>query len=129
MAALGFDHVAALPADAWPALRLRLHPCVRLLALECNAPRVVEAGAAGLPPPALRRRAGSHWLLWRGDGDVRWRRLEADEAVALRAIAADEDFARLCERLNDLHGDGALRAASLLKRWLADGLLAAPSIH
>jgi hypothetical protein len=29
--------------------------------------------------------------------------------------------------MNDVHGDdGALRAASLLKRWLADGLLAAP---
>ena len=65
-------------------------------------------------------------LLWRSDGDVQWRRLDDDEALALRAVESDETFAQMCERMNDLHGDdGALRAASLLKRWLADGLLAA----
>ena len=38
----------------------------------------------------------------------------------------DPDFGDVCERLAMHHDDGgALRAASLLKRWLADGLLAA----
>ena len=64
------------------------------------------------------------WLLWRLDFDVHWRRLEADEALALRAVEAGESFAQLCERLNEPNGDGASRAAALLKRWLADGLLA-----
>lgn len=124
---LGIDHVAALPADAWPTLRLRLHPCVRLLALDCNAPQLAEAQARGAKLPALRRRPPAHWLLWRSDGDVHWRRLDADEGLALRAVVAGEPFARLCERLEPSQGDGAARAASLLKRWLADGLLAAPS--
>lgn len=124
--ALAIEHVASLPAEDWPALRLRLRPSVRLLPLACNAPTLVEARARQRPLPRLRATAPSHWLLWREAGDVHWRRLDADEAQALCAIAAGECFARLCERLDALHGSGgALRAASLLKRWLADGLLAA----
>ena len=50
----------------------------------------------------------------------------ADEADALNAIKTGESFAWLCEQLNDPPGNGALRAVSLLKRWLTDGLLIAP---
>ena len=67
------------------------------------------------------------WLLWRGDLDVHWRTPDADEADALRALNGGKTFAELCERLATHHGEaGALRAVALLKRWLADGLLAAP---
>lgn len=122
---LGIEHIAALPADAWPTLRLVLQPCLRVLALSCNAPDLVVAHASDGASPELREEAPSQWLLWRSEGDVQWRRLDDDEVLALRAIAAGETFAQLCERMNELHGDdGALRAASLLKRWLADGLLA-----
>ncbi len=125
-AMLGIDHIAALPTDAWPVLRLRLHPAARLLALASSAAEIVEAHTNGIELPELLAKPASDVLLWRSDGDVHWRQLEADEAIALHAIAAGEPFARVCERLDASHGDGALRAASLLKRWLADGLLAAP---
>ena len=124
--ALGIEHITGLPAEAWPSLRLHLHPSTRLLALACNAPELAEAHASGAALPPLRDAASAHWLLWRSEGVVQWRRLDADETAALHAIAAGESFAQLCERMTDFHGDdGALRAASLLKRWLADGLLAA----
>ena len=53
--------------------------------------------------------------------------LEGDGLTGLceGAIAAGESFARICGCLDTPRRDGALRAASLLKRWLADGLLAA----
>lgn len=118
--AMGFDDVAALPADAWPALRLRLHPSTQLLDAHRLAARDDAIVLAGEDD-------ATHWLLWRdGSGDVHWRQLEADEAGALHAASRGANFGDLCERLTALHGDdGALRAASLLKRWLADGLLAA----
>lgn len=123
---LGIGHVAALSAGEWPTLRLELQPCVRLLVMACNAPELAVAHASAAASPELRDDVPSHWLLWRSEYDVQWRRLDDDEALALRAIAAGETFAQLCERMNELHGDdGALRVASLLKRWLADGLLAA----
>ncbi|GHC11346.1 DNA-binding domain-containing protein [Thermomonas carbonis] len=127
--ALGFDAIATLPAQSWPALQLKLHPATRLLALRTNAADVVDARARGLPLPRLRDRATTHWLLWRNAADVHWRRLDLDEAEALQAIQCGDTFARLCERSHARHADGALRAASLLKRWLADGVLAADVFH
>ena len=122
---LTLDVIASRPADAWPSLRLHLQPSLRMVALACNAPALVEAHAHGLPLPALRGMPDAEWLLWRTDGDVHWRRLDIDEAALLRALAAGECFGELCERATDFHAhDGPLRAASLLKRWLADGLLA-----
>lgn len=118
-AALGIDEVAALPAEAWPRLRLRLHPCVRLL----DTARLAIAGGAPACSDAV---SPARWLLWRDAGaDACWRQLEDDEAAALHALAADASFGDVCERLSAIRDDGALRAASLLKRWLADGLIAA----
>jgi hypothetical protein len=114
--------IAALAPESWPSLRLQLHPCVRLLDTERLA---IDEGALTLADGDSPVR----WLLWRdADGDVRWRSLEVDEADALQAIHNGANFGELCARLESRHGeDGALRAASLLKRWLADGLLAADS--
>lgn len=123
--AITLDAIASLPAEAWPMLRLHMQPSVRLLALSCNASALIEAHAQDRPLPALRRMAKACWLLWRVHGDVHWRRLDADEAALLRAVADGETFGQLCERATDfLSDDGPLRAVSLLKRWLADGLLA-----
>lgn len=127
--ALGFDAIAALPAHSWPGLRLRLRPATRLLAMRSNAADVVEAHTRGLPLPRLRNGATAHWLLWRDDGDVHWRRLDDDEADVLQGMQSGDTFAALCQRLDARHADGALRAASLLKRWLADGVLAADAFH
>ncbi|HNV78522.1 MAG TPA: DNA-binding domain-containing protein [Thermomonas sp.] len=124
-APLTLDAIASLPAGAWPSLRLHLQPAVRFITLASNAPALVEAHAQGRRLPALRRVPGAHWLLWRVDGDAHWRRLDADEAALLQAVFAGETFGDLCERATDFHAhDGPLRAASVLKRWLADGLLA-----
>lgn len=118
--ALDIAALAALPAQAWPALRLRAQPALRQLETRRLVPGETAPRLADMPMP-------THWLLWRdGEGDVHWRVLDADEADALRCVRDGADFGGLCERLSLHHGgDGALRAASLLKRWLADGLLAA----
>lgn len=123
--ALDADAVAALAPESWPRLRLRLHPATRLL----DTARLAAVAGA---PACIDVDAPARWLLWRdADGDVQWRQLEDDEAEALHAAAADADFGAVCELLAARHGDaGPLRAASLLKRWLADGLLAAAdSLH
>ena len=117
---LAIDTVAALAPEAWPGMRLHLHPATQLLDTE-RLTFVRGAATLGGTDSPVR------WLLWRdADGDVRWRSLEDDEADALRGLSIGSRFADLCDRLAIHHGDdAALRAASLLKRWLVDGLLAA----
>lgn len=126
--AVALDQRALLelgPAQ-WPRLRLALAPSLRLLAGLGNAPQLAAALAAGGRAPRWRADPGRHWLLWRHEHDVYWRALDADEAAALQAIAAGACFADWCVRLH--HEQPALRAAGLLKRWLADGWISALSI-
>lgn len=119
---LDANDIATLAPDAWPRLRLHLHPAAQLL--DSSRLAIVEGTVtlADVDSP-------TRWLLWRdADGDVRWRQLEGDEADALHATTHGADFGDICERLAARHGgEAALRAASLLKRWLADGLVTADS--
>lgn len=127
--AMTLADVATLPAQDWPTLWLSPMPHPRLLTLSGNAAAQVAAHGAGQALPPARRQTPAHWLLWRQDFQVHWRRLDDDEAEAWSQVAADTGlgFADLCARLAPRHGEGgALRAASLLKHWIGDGLLAAP---
>ncbi|MDG2523960.1 DNA-binding domain-containing protein [Stenotrophomonas sp. HITSZ_GD] len=127
-----FDAADALPCDeaalrtlqpeAWPSLRLELIPALRLHADIGNAPDRAAAVAEGHAPARWRRHRVT-WLLWRQHWDVHWRALPADEARALACVSAGGRFADWC---GELAGpQPALRAAGLLKRWLADGLIIA----
>ena len=82
--------------------------------------RAVQDSAA---LPEVERRA--LWLrVWRQDLRVFHRPIDAAEAAALAAIAAEAAFADVCERINEVDPTAdAERAAQLLSTWLADGLL------
>jgi len=74
----------------------------------------------------VRTATTTGWVLWRSDLVVRWRSLSVDEAVALDAVRTGATFGEVCELLCE-HVDpdsAGMHAASLLKRWLNDGLLA-----
>lgn len=118
--ACDIDVLLALSPLQWSAMRLRLVPALRLLAGIGNAPRRAHALIEGLAPPRWRRTPG-YWLVWRHALDVHWRALPGDEAAALACVAAGGNFAEACAVIGG--ADPALRAASLLKRWIADGLV------
>ncbi len=128
---LRVEDMARIPPDAWPRMRLTLHPAVRRLDLRWNAPAIAQAFAAKTPAPAPR--AGPTpvaWLLWRQSLDIRWRSLESGaggEADAIDAAQHGASFSEICERLcAHIEPDqAALHAASLLKRWVADGIVGA----
>ena len=67
-------------------------------------------------------------LVWRHELMTQYRVLDADEAAALEAARGGTDFAGLCELLLEWQDDDtqvAVRAVSLLKGWLAAGLITA----
>ena len=125
-AAIRIEDIAVIPPDRWAAIRPRLKPAVRRLALAWNAPALWKAIDRGDPPPApARAEPPVDWLLWREDIVVRWRSIEPDEAWALRRCAGGEDFGSICAGLCERVGEdaAAFRAATYLKQWAADGVL------
>ncbi len=128
-AVISMQQVTSIPAGSWAHMRLALHPSLRRLDLVWNVPVLWQAlqtrRKARRKPRATV--APAAWLLWRSGLEVRWRSLAADEAAALDAVAAGETFAQVCERLSArIAADQLpLHAAGLLKRWVADGLVAA----
>ena len=131
--AMALEDVAALPADAWPGLRLALHPAIRRMRAPDCIPAIVEAHHAGRPLPSAEACDPSDWLLWRDDFRVHWRRLDTDEAALLGMAADGATFADLCARLatHMPESDAALRVVGLLKLWITDGLViaAAPATN
>jgi hypothetical protein len=125
-AVLDAGSVARVPAQDWPAMRLRLHPSVRLLGLRSNAPRLWRHLTGGMRTtrPRLRREPAT-WLIWRKVHTPFFRAVAADEAWALRTIGRGADFAALCAGLRRFAGrqQAAARAVQLLRNWLAEGLL------
>jgi hypothetical protein len=122
---LMLEDIVRVPPEAWPHMRFKPHPSVRRLSLRYNVPAFRVAADDSAPLPPLRRaRAPVAWLIWRQDLTARFRSLEGDEARALDALMRGADFGEICAQLADTGGP-ALRAAALLKRWVADVLLTA----
>jgi len=125
--------LAALGPDDWAGLVLHLHPSVRCVTLAHAiepAWRVLrewepESGAdqPELPEPVAHQHV---LLVWRQDGETRWRSTEPLEAALLQEVDAGMPFALLCERAAAELGDAEAAAPAVigaLQRWLADGLL------
>ncbi|MEZ5502362.1 MAG: DNA-binding domain-containing protein [Halioglobus sp.] len=121
------DRLQALDPGAWGDLTFALHPSLRILALNWNAPQIWRALEHHENPPAPVAQAGT-WLVYRQPDLVSgWRSAPALEAAALEIIASGHSFADLCEALCDLADDVdtvPLTAATLLRQWVAQGLLA-----
>jgi hypothetical protein len=69
------------------------------------------------------------YLIWRQQLNTRFRTLDPDEAVVLSIAAKQASFAELCDTLAQWYATDeiALRAASLLKAWLTEGLISSLS--
>lgn len=135
---LAFDAADATPADEralaglapgdWARLRLRFVPSLQRIDLATNALHWWRAATRGAPRPARWRR-GSRvaWVAWRQGLTPSFRSLAPEEARALDAAVSGSTFAELCEGLAAAVGteDAPLRAATLLKSWIAEGWIAA----
>jgi Uncharacterized protein conserved in bacteria (DUF2063). len=134
-AVLTAELLASLAPEVWGGMALRLRPSTRLLTQHWDtlarfqmllASESESALDTSLPAPQPLAEP-LPVLLWRGSElDVHWRSLEPDEAAALQALSSEQvDFGGVCAVLS-AHvpaEEAPMRAASLLKRWLADGLL------
>ncbi|MGH7947871.1 MAG: hypothetical protein ACREQF_01405, partial [Candidatus Binataceae bacterium] len=81
----------------------------------------VEDGAEWSTPEQRRVTV----LVWRSNGHANFRDVDAFERGALLTARAGAPFAEICESAAavDLSVDAAPTIASMLPRWLADGLI------
>jgi hypothetical protein len=113
---------AIAPAD-WPAMKLRLQPAAQILALDWQVSDLVHAVEAKRAWQSPEQRAVKV-LVWRQGACVFHRVLETIEADALDAIARDQTFAEICDRVATRDFDPVTAVNRFLMRWLSDGLLA-----
>lgn len=117
----------SLAPDAWPSLRLRLHPAAQIIDAQWRIDTLMEAIKNGRPwEPPLRDPVAI--LVWRQQWQVRYRALEAGESAALKTTAINSDFASICAAVaNELPSargsDLPAIINAMLTRWLSDGIL------
>jgi hypothetical protein len=111
----------AVAADRWPALHFVTVPSLRVLRLGWPVHVLWDGGD---PDAITRERTAIR--VWRGADDRVYHAVLDGRAVEmLDQLVAGAPFVVLCEACSDLAPDeGARAAASLLARWLADGLIA-----
>jgi hypothetical protein len=122
-----FEEMAALAADAWGTLGLRLHPSAHIVELRANAPAIRKAVDTGAEKPAPDVAAiAVPWLIWRKDLSPHFRSLANPEAWALRAARAGRSFPEICSGLCRWIApeEAAGTAAAWLRTWVDDQLIA-----
>ena len=129
-APIGPETLAGVPPSRWSQLRFTWHPSVQRLTLWWNVPQLWRALIdESERPPATLAAAPADWLLWREGLTTYFRSLTATEAAVLDAARSGWPFGELCELLCDEVGatDAPLQAATLLRGWIAAGLIVGAS--
>jgi hypothetical protein len=122
------DDMARVSPELWPGLCFTLHPAVQRFALQCNASAIWAAHSDDVAPPRARKASAPQaWAVWRREQTPRYRQLPGDEAWALAAVARGRNFAQLCAGLCRWvpQDQAPMRAATLLKTWVAEGMISA----
>jgi hypothetical protein len=121
------EQLAAVSPARWPYMRVVFQHAMRRLELHWNVPVVWRAIHDHGAMPALERfEQPLAWLLWRRSLQVHWRSLADDERWAIQACLDGHNFGKVCQGLKERSTapDVALRAATLLKQWLNEDLVA-----
>lgn len=122
------EHDAALvPPDAWPGLGFSFHASLQLIPYQWNILSIWQAiqQEKSIPEP-IHLPEPEICLIWRHNLQTQYRTLEEDEKELLPAAMQGANFSDLCVILteqNDIAEQVPMRAASLLKSWLAAGLI------
>ncbi len=128
---LPMEALAAVAPTDWPNAAFTLRASLRRVVLATNA---VEwwrwANDLASAPAALAPAPEATWLAWRRGTQTFFRSMSPLEAGAVEAVAGGATFGDLCEKLaaDVEETEVALRAASFLRTWLSEELIASFAI-
>jgi hypothetical protein len=121
---LTLAHLEQVPAEQQAAQQLALIPAFELLSLDWPVHKAWAAEPNAVPDLVAER---TLLRVWRRDFAVYHARVDALEEAALRPLTRGASFADVCEAVAERatsEEEAATTAASLLLRWLEDGILA-----
>jgi Putative DNA-binding domain len=124
---LGVEALGAVPPEAWASVTFQFRACVRQIDLHSNAVDFWRASKdLCAAPGAFETAPPSRWLLWRRGLSTLFRSVDPSEATALDGARAGLSFGALCAALAVCveETEVAMRAASLLRGWLSEELIA-----
>lgn len=119
----------AVAANAWADLTFQTVPSFALLELQWGVEHLWHALNADDQAQTQEPMPVAHALVvWRHQLECRWRSLDASEHQVLRLLHKRACFADLCSTLQHAGEPApAHRAATLLRTWVEEGLLARAS--
>lgn len=108
--------LSRLPEDRQPALRLRLHPSVRIVRSPWPVLAIWEANQPDRDGTPSREDGADEVLVWRDADAVRAGLLAPEQAVFLEAVAGGQPLERLAESAGE-------RLPDWLRRFASDGVI------
>ena len=123
---LQLEDMQVIPPEAWINMRLQVHPSVHRITLSWNVVQIWQAITDELAPTKPQQNTSDvGWILWRKALMNQFSSLSADELWAIDAMINGLTFGEICEGLCQWidESDAGMRAASLLKGWITEGLI------
>jgi hypothetical protein len=125
--AIGVDALCRIAESDWATLQLQFHPSLRILDLRSGAAgryAFLNAKATQTPPLGDGRESIG---VWRFEGVVFQRSLDAFEALALIILLRGSSFAAACTELaaSSADGDIVARIAGFMAQWFTEGMVTA----
>jgi hypothetical protein len=126
-AAAGVAELATVAVETWPSLEIVPHPSVRLVDVRFDTVEIWNAiRAGGAPRPPERLPTSGACLVWRQGLATVFRSIDRTERDAWDVVGAGGTFAAMCDALLETlePHEVALRAATMFRGWLEEGLVA-----
>jgi len=121
------EGLANIPPTDWANISFTFTASLQRLYLQWNAVEIWKAIDEGQEPPSPHQlKFPKIWILWRKDLETLFRSLSVEEAWAIDAAIQGKSFGDICEGLCKWIDEErvATYAATLLKGWVTEGILA-----
>jgi hypothetical protein len=124
-AVMPLENMAMIPFDKWPKMTFRLHTAVKKVNFQWNITQLWKAAEANEPLYPEKHAEPIDYLIWRKEYEVQFSSLSPDEAYMIDSMLTGENFGDICEGLCEWREpeEVAMHAASLLKRYITDGMV------
>lgn len=124
---LQIEEMMQIPLDVWTNMRLQTHPSIQRLNLSWNIVEIWQAISDDkTPPDPIPSPFAVNWLLWRRELTNHFCSLVEEEAWAIDAMLSGSTFSEICAGLCRWidEKEAGFRAASILKGWISEELIA-----